>query len=166
MVLLLMCHRPSLLLNQPATHLVEQGKQVWDKYMVWYSFELNVQPGWLMESSIPLTLQHGSVLCSKVKLMYLCHWQVGSLSCGCQHTPSYYLCRPATHLVEQGSQESGKRMFCFSLERNVDEPCMLWVTWWACEIKYSIHPMTWLSTLLKKTKSLTQDVPPPHDPIN
>ena len=65
------CHRPSPPLNQPATHLVEQGKQVRDKYMVWYSFELNVQPGWLMESSIPFTPQHGSVLCSKVKLMYL-----------------------------------------------------------------------------------------------
>ena len=87
-----------------------------------------------------------------------------SLPCGCQHAPSHSLHRPATHSVEQGTQQEwDKCMVCFSLERNVKEPCMLRIIWQARGIKDCVHTMTRLSALLKKTNTATHKVF--HPPI-
>ena len=58
-------------------------------------------------------------------------------------------------------------MICFSLELNVDKPCMLRITWWARGIKDYVHTMTRLSALLKKTNTASHKVfHPPHNPIH
>ena len=54
-------------------------------------------------------------------------------------------------------------MVCFSLERNVKEPCMLRIIWQARGIKDCVHTMTQLSALLKKTNTATHKVF--HPPI-